>query len=110
MWWLHGRIDTSALDRRAVIQIQVTDRARRFWLVLEPGDASVCYAEPGFEVDALLRSDLATLYRMWEGEIGLLDAVKSGSIELTGPRWITRGLPRWLQLSPVAPYVRAARS
>ncbi|MGH9191309.1 MAG: winged helix-turn-helix transcriptional regulator [Acidimicrobiales bacterium] len=110
MWWLHGRIDTSALDRRAVIQIQVTDRARRFWLVLEPGDASVCYADPGFEVDALLRSDLATLYRMWEGEIGLLDAVKSGSIELTGPRWIIRGLPRWLQLSPVAPYVRAARA
>ena len=110
MWWFHGRIDTSALDRRAVIEIQVADRGRHFWLVMEPGDVSVCYADPGFEVDALLRSDLATLYRMWEGEIELLDAVKGGSIELAGPRWITRGLPRWLQLSPVAPYVRAARA
>jgi DNA-binding HxlR family transcriptional regulator len=109
MWWLHGRIDTSEVARRAVVEIEVADRARRFWLVIEPQDASVCYADPGFDVDALLRSDLATLYRMWEGEIELLDAVKAGSIELTGPRWITRGLPRWLQLSPVAPYVRAAR-
>jgi DNA-binding HxlR family transcriptional regulator len=109
MWWLHGRIDTTELSRRAVIQVDVTDRRRVFWLVIEPGDASVCYTDPGFEVDALMRSDLATLYRMWEGEIELLDAVKAGSIEFSGPRWIVSGLPRWLQLSPVAPHVRAAR-
>jgi DNA-binding HxlR family transcriptional regulator len=110
MWWFHGRIDTSEVERRAVVQVEIPDRARRFWLVIEPDDASVCYADPGFEIDAVLRSDLATLYRMWEGEIDLLDAVRAGSIELSGPRWIVRGLPRWLQLSPVAPIVRAARA
>jgi DNA-binding HxlR family transcriptional regulator len=110
MWWVHGRIDASDVTRRAVIQVEVTDRRRLFWLVIEPGDASVCYADPGFEVDARLTSDLATLYRMWSGEVDLLDAVKAGTIELSGPRWIVAGLPRWLQLSPVAPYVRAARS
>ena len=110
MWWFHGRIDTGGVERRAVIQVEIADRARRFWLVVEPDDASVCYADPGFQIDAVLRSDLATLYRMWEGEIDLLDAVKAGSIELSGPRWIVRGLPRWLQLSPVAPIVRAARA
>ena len=109
MWWLHGRIDTSELARRAVVQVEIADRRRVFWLVIEPGDASVCYTDPGFEVDAVLRSDLATMYRMWEGEIDLLDAVKAGSIEFSGPRWIVAGLPRWLQLSPVAPYVQAAR-
>ena len=109
MWWLHGRIDTSELARRAVIQVEIADRRRMFWLVIEPGDASVCYTDPGFEVDAVLRSDLATMYRMWEGEIDLLDAVKAGSIEFSGPRWVVAGLPRWLQLSPVAPYVQAAR-
>ena len=57
----------------------------------------------------MLAADLATLYRMWEGEIELLDAVRAGSIELTGARWIVRGLPDWLRLSPVAPMVRAAR-
>jgi hypothetical protein len=110
MWWLHGRIDASEIDRRAVIQVEVSDRGRIFWLVIEPGEASVCYADPGFDVDAVLRSDLATLYRVWEAEIELLDAVRSGLIELSGPRWIVRGLPRWLELSPVAPMVRAARA
>jgi DNA-binding HxlR family transcriptional regulator len=109
MWWMHGRIDTSALTRRAVVQVEVTDRRRRFWLVLEPGDASVCDTDPGFDIDAVLTADLATLYRMWLGEIALLDAVRAGDIDLTGARWIVRGLPDWLRLSQVAPLVRAAR-
>jgi DNA-binding HxlR family transcriptional regulator len=110
MWWMHGRIDTSSLSRRAVIQVEIADRRRKYWLVLEPGDASVCYTDPGFDIDAVLAADLATLYRMWEGEIELLDAVRAGDIDLTGARWIVRGLPDWLRLSPVAPIVRAARS
>jgi DNA-binding HxlR family transcriptional regulator len=110
MWWINGRIDASEATRRAVIQVEVSDLGRLYWLVIEPHDASVCYADPGFAVDAVLRSDVATLYRMWAGEVDLLDAVKAGTIGLSGPRWIVAGLPRWLQLSPVAPYVRAAQS
>ncbi|WP_086662203.1 winged helix-turn-helix transcriptional regulator [Lentzea kentuckyensis] len=110
MWWMHGRVDTGTLTRRATIEIRINDRHRTFWLVVEPGDASVCYTDPGLEIDAVLASDIATLYRMWEGEFELLDAVRAGTIELTGPRWVVRGLPDWLKLSPVAEYVRAARS
>ncbi|CRK54984.1 Transcriptional regulator, HxlR family [Alloactinosynnema sp. L-07] len=110
MWWLHGRVDTSEIANRAVIQIQVPDRKRVFWLVLEPDDASVCYTDPGFDVDAVLASDIATLYRVWEGEVDLMDAAKAGRLTLTGARWVVRGLPHWLQLSPVAPLVRAARA
>ena len=110
MWWLHGNIDTSELTRRAVVQVEVTDIGRLFWLVLEPDDSSVCYADPGFEVDAVLRADLSTLYQVWEGAMDLLDAVSSDRAELTGPRWLVSGLPRWLQGSPVVPYVRAARA
>jgi DNA-binding HxlR family transcriptional regulator len=109
MWWMHGRIDTSSLTQRAVIQVEIPDRRRKYWLVLEPGDASVCYTDPGFDIDAVLAADLSTLYRMWEGEIELLDAVRAGDIDLTGTRWVIRGLPDWLRLSPVAPIVRAAR-
>ncbi|KJK44851.1 transcriptional regulator [Lentzea aerocolonigenes] len=110
MWWMHGRVDTGALTRRATIEIRINDRRRTFWLVVEPGDASVCYTDPGLEVDAVLASDIATLYRMWEGEVELLDAVRAGTIELSGPRWVVRGLPDWLKLSPVAEHVRAART
>ncbi|SDJ27846.1 DNA-binding transcriptional regulator, HxlR family [Actinokineospora alba] len=109
MWWLHGRVDTSELTKRAVIQIEVADRSRVFWLVLEPGDASVCYTDPGFDIDAVLASDIATLFRVWEGEIDLTAAAKTGALTLTGARWIVRGFPTWLQLSPAAPYVQAAQ-
>lgn len=109
MWWMHDRIDTSSLTQRAVIQVDIADRRRKYWLVLEPGEASVCYTDPGFDIDAVLAADLATLYRMWEGEIQLLDAIRTGDINLTGTRWVVRGLPTWLRLSPVAPIVRAAR-
>ncbi|MDT7783937.1 MAG: hypothetical protein QOF58_2356 [Pseudonocardiales bacterium] len=110
MWWMHGRIDTGTLSKRANIEVRIHDRRRTFWLVIEPGDASVCYTDPGLDVDAVLASDIATLYRMWEGEVELLDAVRAGSIELSGPRWVVRGLPAWLKLSPVAEVVRAART
>ena len=63
MWWFHGRIDTSEVERRAVVQVEMSDRRRTYWLVIEPGDASVCHTDPGYEIDAVLRSDLATLYR-----------------------------------------------
>ena len=109
MWWMHGRVDTSDIDKRAVIQVDIADRRRKYWLVLEPGDASVCYTDPGFDIDAVLAADLPTLYRMWLGEIELLDAVRAGDIGLTGKRWIVRGLPHWLRLSPIAENVRAAR-
>ncbi|RDI22407.1 winged helix-turn-helix transcriptional regulator [Lentzea flaviverrucosa] len=110
MWWMHGRIDTGTLSKRANIEVRINDRRRTFWLVVEPGDASICYTDPGLEVDAVLASDIATLFRMWEGEVELLDAVRAGTIELTGTRWVVRGLPEWLKLSPVAEHVRAARS
>jgi DNA-binding HxlR family transcriptional regulator len=110
MWWFRGRIDTSEIDRRTVVQISFTDQRRLFWLVLEPQDASVCYADPGFEVDAVLTSDLATLYRVWNGRIDLLEAMRQGLLDLQGPRHIVQGLPRWFELSPVAHYVQAARA
>ncbi len=110
MWWFHGRIDTAEVPRRAVVQVDITDSRRLFWLVIEPQDASVCYTDPGFDVDAVMRAELATLYQVWEAEIELLDAVRAGEVELTGARWVVSGLPRWLLLSPVAPIVRAART
>ncbi|HMG44963.1 MAG TPA: helix-turn-helix domain-containing protein [Acidimicrobiales bacterium] len=110
MWWMHERIDTSEIDRRAVVMVDMTDYRRLFWLVLEPGDASVCFTDPGFEVDAVLKARLAELYKMWNGQTDLLAAMRDGTIELQGARWIVRGLPKWLQLSPVAALVREARA
>ncbi|MGH9211058.1 MAG: winged helix-turn-helix transcriptional regulator [Acidimicrobiales bacterium] len=110
MWWMHGGIDTSEVTQRTVVAIDLTDHRRTFWLVIEPGDASVCHTDPGFAVDAVLSSDVSTLYQVWEAKIDLLDALRSGRVSVDGPRWVIRGLAQWLQSSPVAPYVRAIRA
>jgi DNA-binding HxlR family transcriptional regulator len=110
MWWMHGMIEPGDVDRRSVVQIEVSDVRRLFWLVVEPADVSVCVVDPGFEVDAVVQADLGTLYRLWEGEIDLLDAVRAGEVQVSGDRWVVSRLPDWLQLSPVVPYVRAART
>ena len=107
MWWFHGRIDTADVPGgRWSRSTSPTAGACSGWSS-SPSDASVCYTDPGFEVDAVMRADLATLYQVWEAEIDLLDAVKAGIVELSGARWVVAGLPRWLLLSPVAPIVRA---
>jgi DNA-binding HxlR family transcriptional regulator len=109
MWWFKGAIDTGDVVRRTVIQIDVTDQKRLFWLVIEPEDVSVCMADPGFAVDATLTAGLACLYRVWEGQLDLLDAMRQGLLDLQGPREIVRDLPRWFAASPIEPIVRAVR-
>ena len=110
MWWMHDRIDTQEITERTVVEVHMTDVRRHYWLVIEPADASVCLSDPGFEVDAVLQGDLAMLYRAWLGDVDLRRALRDGDLSLTGRQAVVRGLPRWLDLSPVASFVQAARA
>jgi DNA-binding HxlR family transcriptional regulator len=110
MWWMHDRVDTEAITERTVVEIHMTDVRRHYWLVLERADASVCYSDPGFEVDALLQGELAMLYRAWLGDVDLRTALRDGDLSLTGRHAVVRGLPGWLRLSLVAPFIQAARA
>src|SRR5690606_11381862 len=70
MWWMHSRIDSSVLDPgRTVMQFRFTDEPRLFWLVVSAGEPSVCFTDPGFEVDVVVRSDLRSLYEVWMGRV-----------------------------------------
>jgi DNA-binding HxlR family transcriptional regulator len=68
--------------RRVVVQFAVTGPpVRRYWLVIQPEDVSVCMHDPGFGVDAVFRSDARTLYQqpvqacvLAEGISGRIDA------------------------------------
>jgi DNA-binding HxlR family transcriptional regulator len=110
MWWMSGRIDVDGVDRRVVVQVDVTDGRRSFWLVVEPEDVSVCYTDPGYPVEVLLAGPIAALYDVWLGGVDLLDAVRGGALTLHGDRQLVAALPGMFQLSPVAPHVRAARA
>lgn len=112
MWWIRGGIDPSAFgDRRVVLHVHVPDgRRRRYWFVVERHDVSLCFTDPGYEVDVTIESPLGVLYQVWEGVFELPAAARDGRLSLSGRREVLRVLPLALRLSPVAPYVRRARA
>lgn len=108
MWWVHDRLDLSSLpDRRIVLEFDFTDQRRRFWIVRDAQGPSVCSSDPGFEVDARIRSDLTTMYQVWLGQRDLRRAIRDGEVEVLGAPALVRRVPDVLLLSPVAPIVAA---
>jgi DNA-binding HxlR family transcriptional regulator len=115
MWWIRGGIDPERLiaagsGERAVLHVRVPDARRsRFWFVATPDDVSLCFTDPGFDVDITLEASLGVLYQVWLGAVSLSAAVRDGLVRLAGPRELVRRLPEALKLSPAAPYVERAR-
>lgn len=112
MWWIRGGIDPAPFgSRRVVLHVRLPEaRRQRFWFVVEPHDVSLCFTDPGYELDLTLESSLSVLYQVWEGVLELPAAVRDGLIVLEGRREVRMRLPEALRFSPVAPHVRRALS
>ncbi|MGY2004129.1 winged helix-turn-helix transcriptional regulator [Blastococcus sp. SYSU DS1024] len=104
LWDIHRNVDTEAVpDGRTVIVFFFPEltAARRWWLVIAADGVDVCDVDPGFPVRATVQADLRTLTRVWRGEVGWAEALRSGDLVLHGEPQACRALPRWLRLSPV---------
>lgn len=124
MWWIRAGIEPSALAggrvsrgggeaavgrSRVVIHVVLPDGKRQhYWLVVEPADVSLCFTDPGYDVDLTVESSLGVLYQVWEGRIGLPAALRDGLVRVSGDRKLARALPSALRFSPIAPFVRRA--
>ncbi len=105
LWWLHRQLDTTDLPRpRFTVYVPFTDHPSRYWIVVED-EASICLADPGFEVDVTLRTDLAALYRTYLGRVSLADARRRGDVEMTGSRQAVRAFFNAFRQSPVGEIV-----
>jgi hypothetical protein len=104
IWDMHRRINLDlAPDRRIVIQFDLSGMfTRSYWLVIERGDVSVCYSDLGFEADLTVTADTLALHRIWIGHRTFAAALRSGEVQLSGPRELVRGFPTWFQLSVFA--------
>ena len=54
-----------------MVQFDFRDPAKRYWMVLEPSEVSVCLQRPGFDVDLAVTVNTATLYRVYIGRAEL---------------------------------------
>ena len=91
---------------RFTIYVNFTDHPKRYWIVVDH-DASLCLADPRFDIDVTVRTDRSTLYRTYLGHVSLAEAHRSGRIELTGRKSSVRLFIDAFQPSPVASIVHA---
>jgi hypothetical protein len=93
-----------------VVKFDFRDPKRRYWMVLEPSEVSVCLQHPGFDVDLKIGVDTTTLYRVYLGRAELGGALRAGKLTLNGPPTLQRGLRHWFTWSAFAPASRLAEA
>lgn len=111
MWWIRGGLDPAVFGDRERVLIEIrfpSGPHRRFWLLVQRDDVSLCLHHPGFEVDVTVDVGLDVLYQVWEGRIEYGRAVRDRLLLVSGEKSLVRALPRALRLSPIAPIVRRA--
>jgi DNA-binding HxlR family transcriptional regulator len=108
MWDVRRKIVPEALPpQRVVAEFRLRGASRgkhRYWLVLHGGDADLCLVDPGFEVDVVVDAHVRTLVAYWLEKVELADAVRTGEVQLAGPRHLLRGFPTWFHRCGVAAY------
>lgn len=95
VWMARGVIRDKLSIDRTVVQFDFGDPHKRYWMVLEPSEVSVCVQHPGLDVDLVAKVDTGTLFKIHLGRATLGGAMKEGKVALEGPIDLQRGFARW---------------
>lgn len=106
LWaWCQVQLDRSALPAgRVVVAFVFPDERpgnRRYWLLVEHGDAEVCYSDPGGMPDLFVEARSLAFVDWHRGQRSWRDVLSSGEMRLTGPAWLRRAFPSWNRHVPV---------
>ena len=105
MWDMRRNLDPTPLPPgRTVLNFRFPELSpgkRSWWLIVEAnGEVDLCLADPGFDVDLYVETDLRTMTAIWMG-LSTVSEV-SQRLELTGPTAVAAAMQSWLGLSPFA--------
>jgi DNA-binding HxlR family transcriptional regulator len=107
MWDVHRNVVVDELPaRRVVVHFHLrgsSDGKSHFWLVLDAPNIDLCLTDPGHDVDVEVRGHVGTMVDYWMGRVDLLGAVRTGDLEVAGPRPLVAALPTWFSRSDFAP-------
>lgn len=91
---MQRRVRFAALPKDPlVVRFQIDRRVPRF-LLLRPGEASLCTQNPGFPEPLIVRSRLHPLVSWWRGDATFTQAQQSG-LDMQGPKALVRAFPEW---------------
>jgi hypothetical protein len=98
--------------RRLVIRFEFPDqrRYRRFWLLVDKGEAEVCLGHPGGEEDLVIEAESEAFVRWRLGQLLWPRAVAARRIRPTGSRELLRAFLSWGPLSRFADVRPAQRT
>ena len=103
MWDMQKRIEYRALpEGRVVVHFLYQDAPtsrRRWWLVLDEGEANICLVDPGVEPDLQITTTVKTMTGIWMGDLSYGEALQSGDFQMIGPTALRARFPTWLRLS-----------
>lgn len=108
LWaWCQAQLDRSKLPTgRVIVAFTFPDEApgnRSYWLLVEHGDAEVCYADPGGDPDLRVEAESLAFADWHRGALSWSAALRDGRIKVLGPRHLTRSLATWNLHRPDAP-------
>lgn len=110
MWRIFKHLPAERLpSQRRVVRFEFRGQRNVYWLVLRGEDSDLCYNDPSFGDDLVVRADLEALTRVYLGQLDLGDARRAGLLELEGPREVARSLADWFPRSDFAAHARAVR-
>jgi DNA-binding HxlR family transcriptional regulator len=103
LWWIRDRVYTEHLPpERVVVEFDFCEaRPHRYWLILKPGDVSVCIKHPGYDTDILVTTTLVVFYQVWLGRTPFARAIADEQIRLDAMPALARAFPHWFALSKV---------
>lgn len=90
MWTLRKLVRRDELPERRLVALFRfrKEPKRQYWLVLEQPEVDLCISDPGFEVNVELLAETEALARVCLGQLTILEAIRSGRVELSGaPRY-----------------------
>ena len=104
MWFLRRRVQVDRLPAEQVtVQFDFRDADKRcFWLVLRRPDVDLCLADPGFDTDLSVTTDVGAFTRVYLGQVSIAQALGDGSMTLVGRSDLRRAFGGWIGLSPFA--------
>lgn len=107
MWQVFKHLDPSRLPAAPrVVRFELHGVRRRYWLVLNRDDPDLCYSDPGFDTDLVVRGGVEALVRVYLGQWSLADAMQCGQVVTEGSRELARGMAEWFPRSGFAPHAR----
>jgi DNA-binding HxlR family transcriptional regulator len=100
LWaWCQVQLDRSNLpDGRTVIAFTFPEERlsrRRFWILIEHGDAEMCLSDPGGQIDLTVEASSRAFVDWHRGARTWRDVLRTGEITVRGPQSLRRALPTW---------------